>query len=168
MRRLARNWPNKWGLASNAGAAGIAVDAVSLTLQDANQPVGKAEPLGQDLDHITEKRLAQRRSFALDALEGVGVEHIKNARGLGLDGRAARALGYQAHLSDRRVPAEAADARRSAFRQIDDDAEAALEDEMHRRRRISLPGDDVARLNFKPPAIFGQPIGEMGIAERFG
>ena len=138
----------------------------SAALQDADQAVRKAEPLGQNLDHVTKQGLAEHRLFALDALEGVGVEHIKYARGLGLDRCAARALGYQAHLTDRRVPAEAANPRGSAFRQIDDDADAALEDEMHRRRRIALAGDDVVGLNFEAPAIFGQTIGEMGIAER--
>jgi len=43
--------------------------------------------------------------------------------------------------------------------QIDDNADAALENEMHRGCRFALLGDDVAGLNFEASA--SQAIGEL-------
>jgi len=51
---------------------------------------------------------------------------------------------------------------------IDDDADAAFENEMHRGGRLALPRDDVAGFDFEPSAIGGQAVGMFGAAQGFG
>src|SRR4029077_11108247 len=100
-----------------------------------------------------EQGLAQRRALALDGFVGVDVQFVEHARDLGLNGRAARPPGDQAHLADRSMRAEAAHAHRPDVAEVNDDAEATLEDEMQRGRRVALSGDNLAGLNFETPAV---------------
>src|SRR6516225_12339223 len=153
-----------WSTPRNISGALLAGHA--LTLQHADQPIGEAQPLGQHLDHIRQQRLAQRRLLPLDLFKCFGIEHVENARRFGLNGRAARAVSYEAHLADRGVSAQAAHAGGSAFSHVDDDADAALEDEMHGRGGIALAGDNLAGFDFQTLAIVGQAIGEMRVAKR--
>ena len=104
--------------------------AAASALQDSDQPVGETEPRRKHFDDISEQGLAQCRLLLFDALKRFGIEDVKNACRFGLNGGAARAAGYQTHLADRGMSTQAANAGGSAFRQIDDNADAALEDEV--------------------------------------
>src|SRR5687768_5903998 len=97
------------------------------TLQNANDPAGKAEPFGHHRDHVCEQRLVHGGMAYLDASERVGIEDIENARHLGLDGGTTRPPGDETHLTDRGVRPEAAHAYDAFVAHVDNDANAAFE-----------------------------------------
>ena len=74
----------------------------------------------------------------------------------------------EAHLADRGVGPEAADPDQAPVVHLDDDADAAFEDEMHGAGSFALRGDDLVLVDFEPLAELRQLLGELGIAERLG
>src|SRR6185437_13243884 len=123
--------------------------------------VRKAQSLGHDCDHVAEQGLAERRMLSLDRFIGLGIQFIEDARDLRLNGCAARPLRDQAHFADRRVRPEAAHAYRLSVAEVDDDADATLEDEMHRGSGVALASDDLTGLNLEPATISGEGVGEF-------
>src|ERR1700722_17380830 len=63
------------------------------------------------------------------------------------------------------MPAKAPHAHRPAFADVDNDADTAFQDEVHRSGGRTLPGKCVASLELAPPASFGQPVGMVSGAE---
>ena len=129
--------------------------------------------LGLEALHVSPPEIRRRALAAidligLDGFELFGAEHIERARHFGLDRCATWPVGDQPHLANRRVPAQASYAHRPAFTDVDNDADTAFENEMHRSCGFALPGNDITSLNFEPPANFGQPVGIVGVAERLG
>src|SRR5579862_7152272 len=110
MRPPVPSSPSRWGLASSAAGAAIAAETATghtLALQNADDAVGEAEPLGHHRDHIAEQSLAQVRPFHFDFLVSLRGQFIEHARRFSLDGGAARPVRDQAHFADRRMLAEA-------------------------------------------------------------
>src|SRR5579862_250697 len=93
---------------------------------------------------------------------------IQYAIHLSLDGGSAGLTRNQAHFANCRVPAQAAHAHKTSIPHVDDDADTALENEMHRIGRRSLARDDVPGRNLDSMAAPSQGVGVCSTAERIG
>src|SRR6476659_9771449 len=138
----------------------------SSAAQHADHLAGEAQAFGHHRDHIAEQRLVQRAVFGFEALVSLEAEGVEHAVQLGLNGGAAHLPGNEPHLADRGVRPEAAHAHRASVVELDHDADASFENEMHAVGEVALRGDNVVLAHFEPLATGGELLGEVGTAER--
>src|ERR1700719_2101574 len=124
--------------------------------QHRDHAVGEHQPLGHHRDEIGQQLLAEYRVFDLERFELMLVQDIKNARGLGLDGGAARRMRDQPHFADGGVAAQTPHPGGAAFAGGDHDADAAVENEMHGIGGVAGVDDDVAGVDLEALAALHQ------------
>src|SRR5579862_3859420 len=103
----------------------------------------------------------------LEALVGAETERVENTRCFGTDSCIARLAGYEAHLADGRVRAEAAHAN-FLIAAAHENTDAAIEDEVESVCGVALPRDNIAGCDLDAGTLLDQEIGVLGIAERLG
>src|SRR5262249_39553572 len=135
-------------------------------LQNSNCPACKVESLRHHGNHIRKQGVAQSRVLALDALIGVRTEFVNHARALGLDRCATRLPRDEAHLTDRCVWPQTANADRVTAR-VDHDPDSPVQKEMHGISRIPLAHNNFLRLSLNPFALLNQLVSMLRTGERF-
>ena len=95
----------------------------------------------------------QRAVLGFEPLVSLDGQGIENAVALCLDGGAAQLPRDQPHLADGGVRPEAAHANRASVLERYDDADAAVENEVHAVGRLTLRGDDGALAHVEPAAM---------------
>src|SRR6516162_3889822 len=127
-----------------------------LPQQSSNAAVSEAEPLGHQLDHVGKQGFVECRIVSLYALECIDFENVQHARNLSLDGRITHFAGDQAHFTNRRVTAETANILLATVAHFDSDADATLEDKMHRVSWLTFSSDDLTCSDFESPTLMHQ------------
>src|SRR5262245_38717281 len=135
------------------------------TLERADSPICKAQPLRHCLNDNLEERLTERRILLHHMIVGIKGKLVEHAGEFGPDRRAARSTGDEAHLANDRMAPETAYAHH-AVAIFDKNSDTTVKNEMHRVGRLALTGDVVTGLDLEPFATFGQIVGIFRAAQR--